>query len=206
MRWLLIFLVTLSACASKRINNQQAFRSPAATELTARKFPDKETWERWYKILDDHTKLANFPSLRTADLANGDIEVRVWYSVSFRPMQCVMLKRIQNEWSGIYLKSDKHYPPTAATTTNLKTPLSDWEPCWNELQQQGLTVFPEVIGQAELDGSGYFIEVREGELYKPSVIMNPENAKEQEGSQMLKISNILAREFQLPGFDRSKDR
>ena len=201
--WFLLFGL-LAACSANRATQEKTSPQPSPTETIERHiFPDEEDWERYFKMLKELTELAKIPELRTTSLLADDFEIRVWYAVSFKPMECVIIRNSKGVWDAIFLKGNEDYKPTKVTWWKLPEPASGWDGCWQQLLRQEIFKLPGSVGEPFFDDSGYLVEVRKGGIYKPSVFYNPEHFSQKGAKEILEISNILSREFHLPHFDRT---
>lgn len=158
----------------------------------------------FYPYVDKQESRIPLQPLRRMTLPAGDLEVRVWKIVSFKPPQGFVLKRMAGRWSASHLESDSYDEPKEVKRTELMPPVAGWEACWQELLEAGLVTLPDSEGieydAGGLDGWGYGVEVREGSVYRSYGYANPDDSRTPEAGRMLEISNIIRREFNLPTF------
>ena len=203
-RLLFLLCVLLAGCvASKHKQESTAIVTSPTKSISQSTFPDEKDWEHYFKLIKKYTDLAGIYELRKTTLPVSDFEVRVWYSGSFEPMECVIIRKKDDAWEAVHLKGNKESKPTQVTKTKLSQPSVGWEVFWERLGQQDILQLPGSVGMPLNDGSGYLVEVRAKGIYKPSVFLNPQFFAQKGAKEILEISNILAREFHLPHFDRT---
>jgi hypothetical protein len=190
---LLTFLLGLAATTMRFIN-----RSSETKIMPAGR------WEPFFfKIIDERTKAANLPCLRTVNLPEEDVEVRVWIGFGINGEEGFILRRSANQWSGLYLKGTfEHYPPEKyQEQRTLSTPKSGWEKFWRRLIEAGILTLPDASAVGcnthVLDGGCYVVEINTNKTYRTYMYDNPHYAKCDEAKRMIGIIKILYDEFGL---------
>jgi hypothetical protein len=160
-------------------------------------------WEaNFFRIIDKRTEAANLPSLRTVNLPNGDLEVRIWVITGLNGEDGIILRRSSSQWSALYLHGIfDHYPPAKFhEQRNLEAPKSGWDKMWQRLVEAGILTLPDasLIGcnTYGLDGIGYVVEVNTNKT-RTYMYDNPQDAKCSEAKRMMEIIEILFDEFSL---------
>src|SRR5438045_3699741 len=86
-----VAMSSLAGCGAMRQSNSG---SVAQEKQQLRLIIPQAAWEPFFfKDIDARTKEANLPSLRTTLLPNDDVEVRIWFVVSYYGMDGMILRR-----------------------------------------------------------------------------------------------------------------
>ena len=153
-------------------------------------------WEPiFFQGIDDATQAAGIAELRTEYVPKDDIEVRVWRGFGLTPLEGILLKRTDYQWSAIYIRRNRAEDRTVEMR-NLDSPKSGWEPFWISLQDKGILKLPDSLevgcAPGQLDGIGYVVEINQG--YKYRTYMYSQNGCP-EAEQMRYIAKSIATEF-----------
>lgn len=147
------------------------------------------------------TSLADIPDLREISLGVDDIEVRIWRSHSLPAQEGVFIKRVNGEWSGLYLslKADEHGEVQAAEVKLLATPESGWQSFLGQLGEKGLFLLP-LTAENECDTRGfdgvrYIVEIGQNNTYRN--YQYPAGDGCRESKQMTEIGEIIGLELDL---------
>jgi hypothetical protein len=161
-------------------------------------------WEAiYFETINKRADAANLPRLRTVNLPNGDLEVRVWIGFGINGEDGIILRRSSNQWSAVYLHGmfDRYLPAKYQEQRNLDVPKSGWDKMWQRLTGAGILTLPDAteIGCRPyvVDGIGYVVETNTNKTYRTYMYENPQFAKCSEAKQMIEISEILYDEFGL---------
>lgn len=156
------------------------------------------------KSINERTKEANLPSLRTVLLPDDDLEVRVWTGFGVLGVDGFILRRSSHQWSAIHLNGMAERPPFPNSQTALGAPKSGWEPAWQSLINAGIVTLPdasevgcETYGK---DGTSYVVEINMDKGYRTYSYHDPHYAKCDKAKEMVKIGELIADEFGLPNF------
>jgi hypothetical protein len=144
--------------------------------------------------------LAGLKSLSSSNLANQDVEIRVWFGFGLFPLEGFVIKRSNGQWSAIHLKADRHYEPKKVSRKELPPPRSGWEACWQQLADAGITLLPDGTDPPDPDVEGFEVQVRAGDSYRSYHYVGPEYSKLPAAKQMLRIGDIVSNEFGLQRF------
>lgn len=208
---LLTFLVGVGAVASWLLlrapspdDTPHPPGTPHERHAAAAAVPSMRADSLFYPYIDKQETRIPLQPLRRTALPAGDLEVRIWKIVSFKPPQGFVLKRMAGRWSASHLESDSYDEPKEVKRRELMPPVAGWEACWHELLDAGLATLPDSEGidydAGGLDGWGYGVELRDGSVYRSYGYANPDYSRTPEAGRMLEISNIIRREFNLPAF------
>lgn len=183
---------------------QQAHIAPTAQETQGvnLEVPDARWVPFFFRSLDEHTREINLPSLRSAVLPEGDLEVRFWYDALPNALTGVILRRSGGQWSAVHLHGRYKHPDFPVEQGPLAPPKSGWEAAWERLVSASILTLPDG-SQARchtgaIDGIGYVIEINTKKTYRTYRYDNPQLAECNEAKQMVVIEKTLADEFGLP--------
>jgi hypothetical protein len=163
----------------------------------------KDGWESiFFESINERTKIANLPSLRSDALPENDLEVRVWHGFGITALEGFVLKRAAGQWSAIHLEGTRPRLPESEYQKKLQPPKSGWETCWRRLVDAGILTLPDAserqCSAGIDDGMSYVVEFNSGGTYRTYLYDNPSYAKCNEAKQMIKIGNIISEEFEVP--------
>src|SRR5437870_7540764 len=115
MKLLLLFVLFFGACTAAQVNRvaQNNATTPA---------PERTPDEILSREIDRAAKLAGLPPLKTANLARGDTEIRVWYGFGLVALEGFAIKRVNNQWSAFHLKADHHSMRYAKKVARIQLP------------------------------------------------------------------------------------
>lgn len=153
---------------------------------------------------DRVSALAGLKSLSSSNWANQDVEVRVWFGFGLFPLEGLVLKRSNGQWSAIHLMADRHYKPMKVSRKELPAPNSGWEACWQQLADAGLMTLPDGTDPPDPDVEGFEVQVRDGASYRSYQYVGPEYSELPAAKQMLRIGDIISSEFDLQRFKARK--
>ena len=165
--------------------------------------PAGEWEEHAFRTINKRTDTANLPSLRSVNLPNEDLEVRLWVGFGISGEDGIILRRSSNQWSALYLHGsfDRYPPANYQKQRNLGAPKSGWENLWQRLVGAGILTLPDApaIGcnPLMLDGVRYVVEINMNKTYRTYMYANPQYAKCSEAKRMIEISDFLIDEFGL---------
>lgn len=154
----------------------------------------------FFRSINQLTKEAKLPSLRTVMLPDDDFEVRVW-SIGGEngELYGVILRRSAGQWSAIHIYGkgeDTHLQKYQETLAASK---SGWETAWERLVNAGILRLPNAselqCNSPALDGAGYVVEINMKKNYRTYMYENPAFAGCNEAKQMIKIAEIVDEEF-----------
>lgn len=205
---LVIFLVGFGAAGACRLNH-------LPKQETRVMLPDAKWVPIFFestglasKSINERTKEANLPSLRTVLLPEKDLEVRVWAGFGVTGVDGLVLRRYSNQWSAIYLQGVAERPPFPNAQTVLTTPKSGWEAAWQRFIAAGIVTLPDasVLGCDTYgkDGTSYVVEINMNKTYRTYSYPDPTYLKCDEAKQMKRIQEIIADEFGLLNFGMVK--
>lgn len=166
-------------------------------------------WEPiYFRVIDSVARLSGQTDLRKTGLAEGDLEVRVWWGGGLEPLEGVTLRRAGGQWSAIHVKADHYYEPQNAARRELGPPKAGWEAVWRRLVDAGILMLPDasevgcdVVG---LDGMAFVVETSENRTYRTYKYGSPMRAECNEAKQMMEIGDTLYEEFDLGGYRDSQ--
>ncbi|MGH9904401.1 MAG: hypothetical protein ACRD8U_02325 [Pyrinomonadaceae bacterium] len=156
------------------------------------------------KSINELTKEADLPSLRTVVLLNDDLEIRVWIGFGLQGVDGLVLRRSSNQWSGIHLHGMAERPPFPNSQQKLEAPKSGWETVWQRLTDAGILTLPDAASllcdPGGKDGTSYVVEINMNRMYRTYMYHDPDYANCNEAKQMMRIGEIIDEEFGLEEF------
>ena len=174
-----------SAPTSRMVEPQLA---PVAGDRSEPLFPE---------AIHERTEKANLPPLKSKNLSGDDIEFRMWVVFGEEPLEGFVVSRIGGRWGGTFLESINL--TTRPPYRRELSPKNGWEKLWSQLVDAGLLTLPDSSQLKDavevIDGTSYVVEVRQGSVYRTYAYVNPYYQKWREAKQMLKMANILYKEF-----------
>ena len=156
----------------------------------------------FFKFLDEQTKKANLPSLKTIILPNkDDLEIRYWVGTIPHFIDGIILRRINNQWSGIHIHGSSEHQDFLLTQKALIMARSGWDEVWKELVKTGILTLPDATSlncnESVIDGTVFVVEINHNWTYRTYAYGNPQHAKCSEAKRMLSMAQILYDEFDL---------
>ena len=133
------------------------------------------------------------------------IEIRITRWTALEGGETFVLRKINKDWSAILLGDGSRF--SCLYHKSVK-PKSDWNNFLLSLQAEGLLEIPDGIhtNNCCLDGSGFIVEVLYDDKLKRYSFENPKVLKTKESKQILRIGDIINREFNTPVFVADYDR
>ncbi len=158
---------------------------------------------RWdsliFKQVNKAINLAGLTELRKTSVRDGDVEVRVWRGFSQSPLEGVIFKRTNNQWSGLYVKTNAHYEPEKAEVRQLNSPKSGWESFWQQLVNKEILTLPQSTENEcdipNADAVIYVVEINDGRMYRTFSYPQSNARKCREARQMADIGEFIGLEF-----------
>ena len=194
-------LTLLASCSTSVPQMQKSESASMPQEENRLKLVIPTAWSNpaSFKRIDERTKEAHLPNLRSTLLPNDDIELRVWIEFAKQASpQGFIIKRTAGQWAATYLESI-NLTTHAPYQVNLNTPKSGWESFWSHLNEEGILSLPdssELKGQEmAVDGVSYVVETNMNGTYRIYSYVNPRYQKWPEAKQMIKIVATLIDEF-----------
>lgn len=142
-------------------------------------------------------------------LADADVEVRIWGGFGKTGLVGFVLSRKSDEWFAVSLHYDFATKDHEARTTRLNEPPAGWRNSWESLLRRGLLNLPDsrsikCDGRFN-DGFSYVVEVKKGPNYRTYMYDNPEEQFEnrcKEADEIVAIAKIIGRDFGAIGFEK----
>ena len=105
--------------------------------------PDASWEPLFFQRVNEHTKEANLPRLRTVLLPYDDIELRIWVGFGINGEDGLILRRSSGQWSAIHLHGMSERPPFIQSQKAVAMPKSGWETAWTKLVNAGILTLPD---------------------------------------------------------------
>lgn len=155
------------------------------------------TWEQiFFRGINQATNLGGLTELRKTRLGNSDVEIRVWRGFSLSQLEGVILKRIDGQWSALYLKTDAPTEFKKIEIRELNPPKSGWESFWKQITDKGILTLPDAseinCEDGGFDRINYVVEINQNKVYRT---YRYSNGKCPEVKQMEEIGEIIGLEF-----------
>lgn len=152
-----------------------------------------------FEAVNNATNLSKLPELRKSFVKNGDIEIRIWRGYSLSQFEGVILKRLDGQWSGLHLRTNKYSEPAGVKTEKLNTPEYGWELFWKQLTDKEILTLPQSFENEcnipDIDGMGYVVEINRDRTYRYYFYPQENGKKCREAGQMKDIGEIIGLEF-----------
>jgi hypothetical protein len=194
----LILVITVSFTLTLVISGKRAL-----PQLNVAEQGEHERWELlFFKSLEPYTKKTRMMSLKTVRLPNkDDLEARFWIDGLPRTIDCVVFRRISNDWSAVNIHGTAEQPNVSITQTPLAEPKSGWNIAWDRLVNAGILTLPDATevncNEIGIDGVGFVVEISFNHKYRNYYYRNPQRAGCNEAKQIIAISQIIFDEFML---------
>ena len=134
----------------------------------------------------------------------GFEEVRIHRWTALEGGEIFVLRRVGPEWSAELLSDAARF---RCLYERMVTPRSDWNALWNTLIQNGLMEISGSEPRSNLeDGDGFRLELRSGGKIQQYVVDNPSHQSSENSRRILKIGNLISKEFDTPMFAENYDR
>lgn len=200
---LLAILMLLTASSSSLQRSQGNRATPVQERKELHLDIPRDDWEPiFFEEINERARLSNLKTLREGPLPDGDFEVRIWHGFGRTALEGFVLKRTGDQWSAMHLDGIYSSLPRNRYDRILRTPKSGWEKCWQRLEKTGILTLPDAsaIGcdTSVMDGMSYVVEFNRVGIYRTYLYDNPSYAKCHEAKQMIKIANIISKEFGVP--------
>lgn len=163
-----------------------------------------DIWEKFFFAeIDKTSRFGGLRGLRSLVLPKDDLEIRVWVGFGLSRVRSFIVRRKAGESSAASLRSYVPKPPMKIYQ-NLKPPKSGWKSFWKQIVDEGVLTLPD---SSELkneklidDGTSFVVETNADGIYRTYHYNSPDYQEWQSARQMIKISNIIADEFDLSDF------
>jgi hypothetical protein len=163
------------------------------------------SWEPiFFSSINSVSRLSGQTDLRKTELAEGDVEVRVWRGFGLESLEGITLRRVGSRWSAIRVKADNYYEPEKVDRKELRPPKSGWDAVWRHLADAGILTLPdgsEVNCSGDgIDGMSFVVETSASNTYRTYKYGNPMLAECNEAKQIIEIYFTLYEEFGIEEF------
>ena len=175
MKNVFLALIMFTSCASvslqeKQVNeiaNQtpQTIEKPETTSKPEKIISNipKATWEKiYFEGINEWTTEAGLESLRKTVLAENDLEFRLWMGFGLTKLEGFIMKRIENEWSAIYVDADYISENFISRNIKLNEPKSGWGLTWQKLVENEILTLPDAAtincNAGANDGTSFVVE------------------------------------------------
>jgi len=195
MKLLLLLPLLFGACTSAQV--PRVTQSNASTPA-----PERTPDERFARDIDHISKLAGLPHLRSSNLAQGDVEARVWYGFGLILLEGFAIKRTHDQWSGFHLKADGTNPRyiKRVARIQLAAPKSGWEKCWQRFADAAILALPSGTEGPDPDVEAFYVETMTDGSYRNYEYISPEHEQSPNATRMLAIGDTISEEFGLTRF------
>jgi hypothetical protein len=136
---------------------------------------------------------------------NEFLEVRINRWTALEGGEILVLRKINKDWSAMLLGDGSRF---SCLYQKLVQPKSDWNNFLLSLQAEGLLEISDGVhtNNCCMDGRGFIVEIiYEGKLKRYS-FENPELLKTKESKQIMRIGDLISREFDTPVFATNSSR
>ncbi len=111
----------------------------------------------------------------------------------------VVLRRIGDQWSAIYLPSTGDPSTQFKQVVSLSGPMSGWESLWEKLNQQDILTLPDAhqVGADNVypDALGVVVEIRSNGSYRAYNYNGFDTSEHVEAKKVNNICKTISREF-----------
>jgi hypothetical protein len=148
--------------------------------------------------INNVAELASLKDLRKTKFDGDDVEIRIWRGFGLSDLEGIAVKRIKNEWSGVYIKSNDYIDATSAKVVRLNAPKSGWDSFWKKINEAEILKIPDNseinCDSSGFDGMSYVVEYVHKYQYRTYMysLVYSECA---EAKKLENIGNIFAEEF-----------
>ncbi len=131
-------------------------------------------------------------------------EIRLHRWTALEGGEIFVLRHVGAEWSAELLSDATRFRCLYGRKV---TPKSDWNTLWNTLVQDGLMEISGSEPPSGLeDGDGFRLEVRSGGKIQQYVVENPTHQSSENAKRILRIGDLISKEFDTPMFAAKYDR
>ncbi len=165
----------------------------------------KAAWEKiFFEPINERVKSYKLSDLRLKGLPANDLEMRLWTGFGKAPLEGFILKRNSGEWSARHLgweypKAGNGKVKAKQVVQKLTDPKAGWDAAWKKLTDAGILTLPDAEGincsGNAFDGTGYVVEYNLKNVYRTYMFDNPKYAECAEAQQMIKIVQIIRKEY-----------
>ena len=209
-----IFLFASSSCTQTTVSTSVPKPVPTpvivkeqSIEVVVSDIP-KETWEPIYhQSIQEIGRSVGIRPLRTQQIADNDIEVRIWMGFGITQLRGFVLKRTGAKWSAFHIGSPVGSSSIKDKMSPLSTPKSGWKSAWDSMLQQDILTLPDAAGinceSMYDDGFSYVVEILKGKNYRTYMYDNPSEKFDNRCSQadkILAIADIISKDYGIEGF------
>jgi hypothetical protein len=163
--------------------------------------PQKAWKPIFFREIDKRARLAKLRDLSRTTLQKDDLELRLWIGFGLIPLEGVIMKKRNGQWSALHLRSISPHLSRRDYQKPLAAPKSGWEPLWQHLVRDGILTLPdsselkdEVLAR---DGESFVIEVNQGGAYQTYMYSNPHLQKWSEAKKIIEIVQTILNEFDI---------
>jgi hypothetical protein len=206
MKTIVILLLLIASClaptrqeSNVASQKQENNSSPASRKVEPQLVPvaGDRSEPLFAETIRKRAEKANLPPLKSKKLSGDDIEFRVWVGFGLKPLEGFVVSCEDGRWEGTFFESI--IPTNKPPYRKELFPKSDWERIWGKLVDADLLTLPDssqLKDEARVrDGTSYVVEVKQGSVYRTYGYMNPAHQKWKEAKQMLRIADLLYKEF-----------
>jgi hypothetical protein len=162
----------------------------------------RKAWEPFYfEEINKRVKLAKLDDLRKIILPKDDLELRVWIGFGAIPLEGIIIKKRDGQWSAIHLRSRNPRLSHLNYNQTLSPPKSGWDTFWHSLVEKGTLTLPDSSELKDkklaFDGESFVVEINKEGSYRTYLYENPAIQKWPEAKKVINIVQGILDEFNI---------
>lgn len=160
----------------------------------------EKMWEPiFFREIDKRAKLARLKPLRRTILPKDDVELRVWIGFGLIPLEGIIIKKSQGQWSAKHLRSISPRLARSDYSQVLTAPKSGWASFWQQVAEKGVFTLPDSSELTDevlaFDGESYVVETNREGAYRTYHYNNPALQQWPEARKIIEIVQSILDEF-----------
>ncbi len=121
-----------------------------------------------------------------------------WRGFGLSPLEGVILKRTNGQWSAFHIKTDNYYEAEKVEVKELQSPKSGWKSFWKNIIDKEILALPDAseidCDVSIIDGTSYVVEINQDKNYR-TYRYSEGSEKCREAEQMEQMGELIGLEF-----------
>jgi hypothetical protein len=203
---LLMAVLLLSESCSLPDSNETHNSGSLNNASPASSLPQSETPKKAWEIvhleaINRRSGEAGIGKLSEVEVPSASMEIRIWAGFDTTPLRGLILRRIGDQWSAIYV------PPSIGSLKSRKQPIvmsppkSGWDSLWEKLNRQDILTLPDAIDvgadNVYPDALGVVVETRSKGSYRAYNYNGFNTSERVEAKKIGEICKVVSEEFKI---------
>lgn len=155
----------------------------------------------FFELIKERIEGTNIKNLKDLELNPSSEEIRIWVSISFSPLQGVILQQLGSEWKASFLPPIKRDSKIIEMARSLPPPKSGWNSFWEKMRELEIYTLPDAqeinVNKIYPDAEATMVEIKTNNTYRTYVYVGYTFSERVEPKKLAEIIDTLSQQFGL---------